>query len=333
MTLDSVAAGLFGSKLRIAGSILGALVVVGALAVGLGVVGVPGVAAVHNQFGAVNESTAVVQTDLVVHNPNPVGVSLGGASVNYTVSMNDVAMASGHKDGLSIRPGNTTLHFTTAMRNDRIPKWWYTHVKNGEHTDVVIDATVRSSLLGGRAISIPQQKSVDTDLIGGFDSNETRPVDANQPLLSDPVLYLNRTRAGWDRAHLSPERTPMNVSFTVYNPKSISYAVSEIGYEITMNNLTVGEGRTREAKTLPARTTTTLHTQTAIENGKLDEWWVSHLRRNQTTDLRIDFYAVVDTGGVAGEFRIPLHGLDYHRRIETDIFGTKAESSANATAG
>ena len=288
----------------------------------LGILGAPSVDSVENHVGTVSENTTTVATDLRVSNPNPIGVQLGGVSVNYTVGMNDVSMASGTKDGLSVEQGNSTLEFSTQMRNDRIPAWWYTHVRNGEVTDVSLDATLTSSTLG-QSFSTAQERTIETDIIGQFNSSETRPVDANQPLVSDPVLYVNETSGAWDRENLTRERTPMALDFTVYNPKSVPYAVTKVGYTITMNDVTVGAGESDRGYVIAPQSTETIEARTAIRNEHLDEWWVTHLQRNQVTDLHIDFYLVVE--GAGESFRIDLDAIDYDTTIETDIFGNKAQ--------
>ncbi|WP_336002557.1 LEA type 2 family protein [Halorientalis halophila] len=341
MNTERVRGALLGSKTRVAGTVTGGLALAVAAAFLLGVIGAPGVAAVENRFAGVNDETTTVETDMVVSNPNPVGVSLGDTSVNYTVFMNDVAMASGDKEGLTVGTGNSTLEFSTQMRNDRIPPWWHSHVENGERTEVRIDARVRSGLLGGREIRVPQRRTIETNMIGQFNSTETRPIEAGRSFPSDPILIVNETSGVWDREDLTRERTPIRLTFDTYNPKEWPYAISEIGYTITMNGVQVGEGSSEDVATILPRSSQTLETTVAIRNQNLDEWWVTHLENDQVTDLEIEFYAVVDpseeAGGVSGglgstleqtgEFRVPLEPLDYRTTIETDIFGTK-----NATA-
>ncbi|WP_424018311.1 LEA type 2 family protein [Halorientalis pallida] len=339
MDTERIQSAFLGSKLRIAGSVGGGLVVLVVLAVLLGVIGVPGVGAVENRFGSVNNSTTVIETDMVVTNPNPVGVSLSGTTVNYTVQMNDVSMATGQKEGLSIDSGNSTLSFRTYMQNDRIPPWWHSHIENRERTEVVIDAVVRSGLLGGRRISLPQKRTIETDLIGQFNSSETRPIEAGRSFPSDPILFVNETSARWDRADLSRERTPIAMSFRAYNPKQYPYAISELGYTITMNDVQVGEGSSQDVATILPRTTQRIRADVAIRNRNLDDWWVTHLRNGQVTELEIQFYAVVDPAddavggglGGTGSFRIPLDPLDYRTTIETDMFGTKNESASGSS--
>ena len=312
-------------KLKLAGVVVAVLLLslVGAFV--LGVLGVPSVEGVENRFGEVTDETTVIHTDLLVHNPNPVGVQLGGTSVNYTVEMNEVEMAAGGGAGLDLARGNSTQAFETEMENAQIPPWWVSHIDAGEHTRVSIDATVRTSLLGEREFDLEQEEEVQTDLIGEFTSEETRPVHADDPppLVDNPVLYVNETRAGWGA--VTEEVTPIDMTFVLYNPQTVPYTVSELGYEITMNDVPVGEGRTEDVAVIPPGGTETVRTTTEIRNGELDTWWVTHLQNDQVTDLRIEFYAVLSGDELASDVRVPMDELTYEETIETDIFGTKDE--------
>ena len=207
----------------------------------LGIFGVPTVETVENRFVTVNDSTTTINSSVVVHNPNPIGISLGDLGITYAINMNDVRMATGGREGVAISSGNASLAFQTYLANDRISAWWYTHVANGEVTEVLVDVTLSHGLLGGGAFEVSQAETVDTDILGQFNSTETRPIDADAPGISDPVLYLNET-AAWYGSNLSERRTPMEMAFTVYNPKPYPYAVSEVGYEIRMNGIVVGDG-------------------------------------------------------------------------------------------
>jgi hypothetical protein len=114
------------------------------------------------------------------------------------------------------------------------------------------------------------------------------------------------------------------MTFTVYNPKSYPISMSSIGYDVTMNGLAVGEGASERSVTIPPGETRTIETTTVIRNQLLDEWWVSHLERNQVTDLEIQFYARFDLSAAsAGEVRVPLDSVTH--TIETDMFRNKDE--------
>jgi LEA14-like dessication related protein len=313
---------LFGGRLRVA--LVALLVVAGGVggAFAMGILGVPSVDRVDNQFAGVNETTTAIETDLVVSNPNPLSTNLSGVSVDYAVEMNGLKMANGEKDGVSIGTGSTSIPLRTTLSNERIPEWWVTHIQNGEHTTLRVDANVSFETLG-RTFEAPQiTRSIDTDLLSSFNSTETREVNADAPVVSDPVLYINETSAEWGET--TQDRTALNLTFVVHNPKPYPVVVSELGYDITMNDVDVGEGTTNSEYVIPAKSTKTIEATTYIETNTLDEWWVTHLERNQTTDLRIDFYAKFDAAGTT--FTVPLDPLTYEKTFETDIFGTKAAS-------
>ncbi|WP_435062783.1 LEA type 2 family protein [Halobaculum sp. EA56] len=298
-----------------------AVVLVGSVggAFALGIVGAPSVVGVENRFGEVTNETTVVESDLTVNNPNPIGVRLGGVTVEYGVAMNGIAMANGTKEGVDVGTGNTSIPFETRLDNSKIPAWWVSHVNNGEHTDLVVDAEARSSLIG-QSYGTQVTRDVNTSVIEAFRTSEPKPLNANAPVVSDPVLYLNRTEAEWGA--VNNETTEVEMTLYLYNPKPYPISLSEIGYDIYMNDITMGSGEAGRTTTIPPGETVPVEATTEIRTQRLDEWWVSHLRRNQVTNLTMPFYLVVDLSeGGGGEQRIRLDG--YQRTVETDVFGTK----------
>ncbi len=324
---------LFGSRRRTAATAVVAVVLVAVVVLVAALLGVPSVVAAENRFGPVNESATVVETNLTVRNPNPVGVSRGGTTVNYTVQMNDVAIAEGRKDGLSMPRGESRLPFTTAMDNERVPEWWVSHVSadrgpGREQTVVTVNVKITDPLLGGQSVTLQQQQRINTSIIEQFRSTEDRPVNADQPLVSDPVLVVRETDAQW--GPVTREETPIDMRFVAYNPKRVPYAVTEIGYEVTMNGVPVGSGATERGYVIPPRGTETVRATTIIDNDRLDDWWVTHLKNDQVTRLEIDFYARIKlpNGDVV---RISLDPLTYERTIETDVFGNKDAADGSGT--
>lgn len=319
---------LFGSKIRAAVTVVAGLGLVVGGAFFAGFLGVPTVERIDNRFGAVNETDTAIETDLVVHNPNPIEIRLGQLSVNYMVSMNDIEMARGDKHGVAIGTGNATVNLTTYLQNERIPAWWVSHIRNDEQTDLTVTATVQSGTIGRSTTLQPAARSIETDVISQFNSSEDRPVNANAPVVSDPVLIIEETNATWGT--VTDEETPILIEFDTYNPKASPVVVSNVGYNITMNDVQVGQGETENAVTIPGKTSRVVETPTVVDNERLDEWWVTHLENDQTTELRIDFYAEVEPPGTSETIRVPLDDMTYTKTIETDMFGTKDETAGDA---
>lgn len=317
---------------------LGMVVIIVALVVGsvggafaVGLLGTPHIVGVENHFGAVTDRTTVVETDLQVNNPNPFGVRVGGTTIDYRVHLNTVTIASGSKKGLRLERGSSRLSFRTLMRNRQIPKWWVTHVRNGERSTVTVDAHARPSLLRNRSIRTVGTETVETDLIGSFESETVHPVTApwTPRFTSSPFLYVNRTNATWGR--VSEAETPIHTSFLVYNPQPYPIPITEIGYRIWMNGIRVGEGASERGYLVPSGETQTVRARSVIRNSRLDDWWVSHIRNNQMTDLRIEFYARIELPS-GRTVRLSFEALEYQQRIETDIFGTKDDRTSTPTS-
>jgi LEA14-like dessication related protein len=284
----------------------------------------PSVAGVDNRFGAVNETTTTIESDLQVRNPNPVGATLGGLTVDYAIDMNGIRMATGTKGGLSLPQGQSSVPMTTRLANERIPTWWVSHVRNDERTTLAVNADVHSSTLGA-SFGAPQvTRDIETDIISAFNSTEDRPVGSSPT--GGPLLVIRETSAEW--GEVSAAETNTDMRFVVYNPNAYAIPVSELSYRATMNGIEMGNGTTEDQGVIPPGETRTIEATTTLNNDNIDEWWVSHLQNDQVTDLRIDFSARFELPTETVE--VPLDPLTYTRTIETDIFDNKAEASSDA---
>jgi LEA14-like dessication related protein len=318
------------STLKVAAAVLGVLTLSVGGAWAAGIIGTPSVVGVDNQFGPVNESTTVIESDVIINNPNPFGVQLGGLAIDYAVEMNGIRMATGGREGVEIeKAGNSTIPVSTRMNNSQLPPWWASHVENGENTSLVIDASIRSELLD-RTFEPRINKSVNTSIVSAFNTDEDRPIEADKPAVSDPVLWLNSTSGSWGT--VTNETTDIDMAFDIYNPNPSPVAITNLGYQIRMNNVTMGEGQTEKSVAIGPGQTKTVFATTVLQNTNLDEWWVTHLQNGQETRLVIEFYARVDLSDVgAGSTRIELDTIEH--TIETDIFGNKNGSDDGGESG
>ncbi|WP_224336457.1 LEA type 2 family protein [Haloprofundus halobius] len=327
-----------GSRSGVVAAGLVFLVVLLAAASVLGFAGAPEVTEVSNRIVDVDDETTTIETNITVRNPNPLGVSVDGAIIDYGVRMNDVSMASNRREGVHVGRGNSTLTFRTEMRNERISEWWVTHVRNDERTTLRVDADAGYRGVNATFEGPTVEREIRTDVVSAFNSTETRRVNASQPFVADPVLYVNETSGEWGTVNESA--TPIDTAFVVYNPNPVPVTLSELSYEIRMNDVRVGQGSTNREYVVGPGETQRIRTTAVIENDRLDEWWVTHVRRGEVTTLTIDFAAVVRLpGGV--QVDLPLHDVQYSQEIRTDIFGTETtvesadanESSGTETAG
>ena len=281
----------------------------------------PSVESIENEWGEISAAESEIRTTVVVNNPNRVGVP-GLAGVSYDVRMNDVTVARGSSGGLRLSPGRNEFTLSTGVDNRKIPVWWASHINNGEETTVAVEPNVG---VGPLKQGLPAQKrTFSTDLLAAFESDSGQSVEVG----NETLLTVAETDASWGEA--TANRTPRRFAGTVRNPNDAPITFSRIGYEVRMNDVTVAEGRTDGEVRIDANDTGTIRIDSALDNSKLDEWWVSHLRNGETTRLDVRAFAVMETDD--GTRRVPLPFLSKSVVFETGILaGGQATTRAVET--
>ncbi|WP_135806777.1 LEA type 2 family protein [Halorussus marinus] len=319
---------IVGGTLGKVAAVLAAGLVVTAVGVGAalttGVVSpeAPTVESIDNQWGEVTDETTGVETRVVVNNPNGVGIP-GVAGVSYDVAMNDVTVASGASGAVSLSSGQNELVLRTDIDNRKIPEWWASHINDGEQTTVSIRPSVNAPLFSTELDA--QERTFSTDLLAAFDSDSAESVEAGGRTL----LTVEETDASWGTA--TTDETPLRFSGTVTNPNGEPIEFGTIGYTVSMNDVTVAEGTTGERVEIGANETETIRIQSVLDNRKLDEWWVSHVRNDEQTTLAVEAFAEVETDD--GTERIPLSFMSKRVAFETDILGGGEATARELDAG
>ena len=293
-------------------------------ATAIGVLGMPQVTGIDNQLVGANHTTTVVQSDLTVANPNPFPISLRRADVTYTVYMNGLAVGDGQESGVSLAPGNSTIEVRTGLRNDQMVEWWRSHIRRGERSNLTVSATVESARVNESLSRRVADRTVRTDVISAFETNETVPVNASREIVSDPVLYVNETNARW--ANVTRNRTVVHTELRVYNPKSFAVPVTAVRYDVGMNGVVVANGSTENLTAIPAQSHRNVTARLVIDNSKLDEWWVTHVERNQTTTVRLDYAVGLDLSAY-GYGNRTVSPEPINRTFRTDVFGNRGNNT------
>jgi LEA14-like dessication related protein len=300
-------------------ALVGLLVVTATYA--LLVVDRPRIESVENEWGDVNADRSEVETVIVIDNPLLLRVGDAAADVEYTVTVNGINFTAERREAVRLGGRDDVVRTSTWLHNDRIPDWWVTHVNNDETSTVTVDPSVVLEYGGVRvpAERWTHERTFHTDLLGPLQTDQPRRVSA----FGRTVIVVNETEAHW--GHATAERTPIDASATVTNALPVALPVTDIEYTIRLNGIVVGQGEAAERTLLPAGETRTLDARASIDNSRLDEWWVTHLRNDETSTLSISFDATVEFAGV--ERRLPLEFISYNRTFHTDVF----ESNRGAT--
>lgn len=292
-------------------------------AFGLVVVDKPRIQSVDNSWGTVTSERSEVETRIAVDNPLLLRVVDSVANVRYTVTLNGIVFATEREKRVRLSGRDDVVTVSTWMSNDRIPRWWVTHVNRNETTTVTVDpdVVVKYGGVEAPADEWTRNRTFQTDLLEPLETDRPRRFSA----FGRPVFVVKETNARWGQA--TRERTPIHASIRVTNLLSVPLPITEIRYTVRMNGIVVGQGTAGRQMLIPAESTRTLEARADIDNSKLDRWWVTHLRRNETSELSVDFTATVEYNGVERQF--PLEFASYNRTFRTDIFRS-AEGSGPA---
>jgi LEA14-like dessication related protein len=281
----------------------------------------PTVEGVDVRWGEVTESTSNIRATVVVSNPNPVGVP-GIIDIEYVASLNGVAVGEGVKEGVGLSTGQDEVELVVPIDNQKIPAWWVTHVNNGEQSTLAIDATVNGPF--GVSFDLPtQERSLDTAILEPLETEGGREVS----LLGRPLLTLGERTAEWGDAN--EDTTPIAVSTEVTNDHDAEIAFDGVGYVVTMNGITMGEGEDMTEFSVAPGESDTLVINTDLETQAFDDWWVSHLNADETTTLSVETYVIIDGG--ENDPTVELDLVELGLELQTDLLGGGGASTTDST--
>lgn len=99
----------------------------------------------------------------------------------------------------------------------------------------------------------------------------------------------------------------------VFNPNPISLPLKDVLTEVYINNLKIGQGSALKAE-IKASSESDIVISTKLENGKIPEWWVSHIKSGEKSTMALNGFLVFDLK--VTEFRYPF---ELRNSIETNI--------------
>lgn len=102
------------------------------------------------------------------------------------------------------------------------------------------------------------------------------------------------------------------------NPNPFPIPIKGIEYEIFMADVKMGSGHSIGEASLPAKSEHTIMLTSVLDN-RIPEWWVTHIRRGENSDLKISGDIVFDLK--LTEFRHPIKQTI--SAVRTDILGAK----------
>lgn len=112
---------------------------------------------------------------------------------------------------------------------------------------------------------------------------------------------------------ITSSETEIITNILVYNPNPVSLPLKDVQSNIYMNNIKMGTGSALSAEIKPSSESTVI-LSTKLENGRIPEWWISHIKNGEKSTMNIDGNMVFDLN--ITEFKYPIK---LSNPIQTDI--------------
>jgi len=104
--------------------------------------------------------------------------------------------------------------------------------------------------------------------------------------------------------------TEIIANVSIYNPNPFPIPVKDVRAYVFMNGIEVGRGHAVRCR-IPANSNSNLTIDVFIDNGKIPEWWVTHIRNGERTHVVVKAYVMFPFG-----IKFPVK---FSRDVKTDI--------------
>ncbi|WP_198002018.1 LEA type 2 family protein [Archaeoglobus veneficus] len=262
----------------------------------------PKVQSVEMSWGEVNDEYTEIVSSIEVNNPYPISIPL--SDVEVEIFMNGVLMGHGNAVGdTTISPPSDTLKLSIKLLNDRLVDWWVSHIENGEETVMKIKTSLIFSIFGYKlSIPIENSNTFQTTFLSSIS-----PEGMSLSIGGIKAIEVKDAKLRWGDVDRS--RTQIIVSAVVKNNLPVPIPVKFMEYEITMNGIRMGEGRVVSDTVIKPMKQDTVEFVMEIDNTKIPDWWVSHVKNGEKTTVSIKAKVGLDVQGK--EYSVDLYTYSY----------------------
>lgn len=242
------------------------------------------------QWGEVTEDSIGVRSNIRVTNPRTSFQS----QINYGLSMNDYQMVSGGTRETTIESGQSTIQATSQISRENIPRWWASHIENGEESTMEIQTTGEFSK--GPFSTNPsasRTKTFQTEIIESFRGS----LENLEGAYPTDNIEIEDTSAEW--GEVTDTRTELIFTITVQNNRNFPVPITDFSGGTTMGDVQLLNWESsQEDYTIAAGESRTITVNTHIRNQYIDDWFASHVSNDETTNYRNEIYfSIAGVGG------------------------------------
>lgn len=213
--------------------------------------------------------------------PNMVSLDVGGGELNVTT--NGEKLLTITIPPQKVGGGTHEFKVTGYLSNSEISRWWVTHLRRGEETNVSVDGYV-SIGLAGRYVHVPVHYStkVKTHI---FPARET----LNKKVSLGPLGSVTIKEVTVTLESVSEESTKLKAVISVENDLKVPIVLGNVAYSVTLPDGTkVAEGYVKGLITIPAGSERELTVPVSIANNAIPKLWYFIVQGKGKANLTIN---------------------------------------------
>jgi len=286
----------------------------------------PSMSDFEREWGDVTDEVTEIRTSVTIENPNTGELGdLVRLSIGETVTVNGVEVADDQSAVESLGSGTNEVEHLARMDNDAVPEWWAAHVNNGERSSVVVDPSVTADVgFTTFVVDVDRRNAtVETDVLSGLNAIEPQPLTVE----GQRVGTVREVRAEWGTA--TTDRTPVELTARIENTGPVAITVSDLAYDVRMNEVVVGNGTATADHRIPAGETRSVTFTVPLDSQAMDEWWVSHVRNGERTVVEYDATVAVEARDRSERVRV----VSTTSTVETDFLDAAGGESGRLVSG
>ncbi len=244
----------------------------------------PEIKGIEAHWGNVTEKSAELRAEVDIQNPLPF---LPLKDVESLIYVNGIEIGEGH--AVKISPEKITL--SIRIDNEKIRDFWVSHLNSGERSEVLVKVyPVVNLIITEWRFPVEFGQTLETDFFGMNVEDTVLSVGGKDVLeLKDVTLTLS---------DVSNLKTDVAVSGVIKNRGMIDVRIVKIDYRILVNDVVFGERSKTFNMMLKPGESGELTATIQLDNKKIPEWWVKHLKNGETSEVKFEARIYVNVGGI-----------------------------------
>jgi len=270
----------------------------------------PTVKSVEYKWGEVTSEQTEILSYITVNNPNPVPIPL--SDVEVEILMNGILMGYGSAIGDTTISASSddTLILSIKLDNDKLVDWWVSHIENGEKTVMKVKSSLVFSILGYEFKTPPMEQSntIETSMLSQISIE-----GASLEVGGVKAIEITRANAKW--GDVDKRRTQIVIDAEVKNNMPVPIPVKFLTYTIEMNGIKMGSGKVTSDVVIPPKSKKNIRLVMDLDNTKIPEWWVSHIKNGEKTTISISTKVTVEFMGEEYTFKLFTQNYEFSTNL------------------